>query len=230
MAAHIGLRFRGALLAWCLASSAFAQSRAPTGPGTRPCSSARSRGRSRVGPTITAFDRLLKPASRARIWSSGCTALRGKLSSSSLYAGRPTSIGSISGRGRRHRPSAATLRDPNSFVDLSNPLAKIRWVVRTSGFHQIRPVVRLADGTWLVGEPYDGTAADFNEADVSIADVRCLKLDVDRVVSVGTWVEYPDLSKVDEVGFAGLMPGSGHGPGGDVNVGRIEVYGDPIKR
>jgi hypothetical protein len=102
--------------------------------------------------------------------------------------------------------------------------------VRTSGFHQIRPVVRLADGTWLVGEPYDGTAADFNEADVSIADVRCLKLDVDRVVSVGTWVEYPDLSKVDEVGFAGLMPGSGHGPGGDVNVGRIEVYGDPIKR
>ena len=27
-----------------------------------------------------------------------------------------------------------------------------------------------------------------------------------------------------------LMPGSGHGPGGYVNVGRIEVYGKPVKR
>jgi hypothetical protein len=26
------------------------------------------------------------------------------------------------------------------------------------------------------------------------------------------------------------MPGSGHGPGGYVNVGRIEVYGKPVKR
>jgi len=26
------------------------------------------------------------------------------------------------------------------------------------------------------------------------------------------------------------MPGSGHGPGGYVNVGRIEVYGDALKR
>jgi hypothetical protein len=153
--------------------------------------------------------------------------LRGKISSSSLDAGRPTSIGSISGRGRRHRPSAATLRDPNSFVDLSNPLATIRWVVRTS---KVSPDSARRKGRrrYLARRrPHDGTAADFNEADVSIADVRWLKLDVDRVVSVGTWVEYPDLSKVDDVGFAGLMPGSGHGPGGDVNVGRIEVYGIP---
>ena len=40
----------------------------------------------------------------------------------------------------------------------------------------------------------------------------------------------PDLSKVDEIGFADLMPGSGHGPGGWINVSRIEVYGKPIKR
>jgi hypothetical protein len=30
--------------------------------------------------------------------------------------------------------------------------------------------------------------------------------------------------------LADLMPGSGHGPGGYVNVGRIEVYGDAVKR
>jgi hypothetical protein len=127
-------------------------------------------------------------------------------------------------------PSAASLRDRTSFVDLTNPLAKIRWTVRTSGFHQIRPIVKLADGTWLVGDRATGPSADFNATDVSIADIRWMKLDIARVVAVGNWVERPDLSKVDEIGFADLMPGSGHGPGGYVNVARIEVYGHPVRR
>jgi hypothetical protein len=127
-------------------------------------------------------------------------------------------------------PSAATLRDRSRYVDLSSPLAKIRWVVRTSGFHQIHPVVKLADGTWLVGDRATGPAADFNVSDVSIAELRWLKLDIDRIVTVGNWVEHPDLTRVDEVGFADLLPGSGHGPGGYVNVGRIEVYGNAVKR
>jgi hypothetical protein len=127
-------------------------------------------------------------------------------------------------------PCAATLRDRERFVDLSDPLAKLRWTIRTSGFHQVRPVVRLADGTWLVGDHTTGPAADFNQTDVSIADVRWMKLDIERVVTVGDWIQHPDLRKVDEVGFADLMPGSGHGPGGYVNVGRIEVYGKPVKR
>jgi len=127
-------------------------------------------------------------------------------------------------------PSGASLRDRNNFVDLTDPFAKIRWVVRTSGFHQVRPIVKLADGTWLVGDHATGPSLDFNIDDVSIADLRWLKLDAARMVAVGNWIEKPDLSKVDEVGFADLMPGSGHGPGGYVNVGRIEVYGKPVKR
>jgi hypothetical protein len=127
-------------------------------------------------------------------------------------------------------PSAATLRDRNNLVDLTSPFAKIRWNVRTSGFHQVRPVVKLADGTWLVGDRATGPSADFNQDDISIADVRWMKLDIVRVVAVGNWIEHPDLSKVDEVGFADLIPGSGHGPGGYVNVARIEVYGKPVKR
>jgi len=127
-------------------------------------------------------------------------------------------------------PSAAALRDRTSFVDLSGSLSKIRWVVRTSGFHQARPVLRLADGTWLVGDRASGPNADFNESDISMADVHWLQLNIERVVAVGTWVEHPNLSKVDEVGFADLMPGSGHGAGGYLNVGRIEVYGKPVKR
>ena len=127
-------------------------------------------------------------------------------------------------------PSAATLRDRNRFVDLTSPFAKIRWMVRTSGFHQVRPIVKLADGTWLVGDRATGPSADFNQDDISIADVRWMKLDIARVVAVGNWIDHPDLSKVDEIGFADLIPGSGHGPGGYVNVGRLEVYGRPVKR
>lgn len=127
-------------------------------------------------------------------------------------------------------PSAVALRHRQNFVDLSVPLAKMKFVVRTSGFHQVRPVVKLANGTWLVGDRAIGPNGDFNDTDISVADLRWIALDISRVVAVGNWIEKPDLSKVDEVGFADLMPGSGHGPGGYVNVGRIEVYGKPVKR
>ena len=127
-------------------------------------------------------------------------------------------------------PSAATLRDRNNFVDLTDPFAKIRWTVRTSGFHQVRPIVKLADGNWLVGDRTSGPSADFNVDDISIADVRWMKLDIARMVATGNWIDRPDLSKVDEVGFADLMPGSGHGPGGWVDVAQIEVYARGVPR
>jgi hypothetical protein len=127
-------------------------------------------------------------------------------------------------------PVGATLRDKDNYVNLTDPLAKIRWVVRTSGFHQIRPLLKLADGTWLVGDHTTGPSADFNTDDVSMADVHWMKIDVARMVTVGVLVDHPDLSKVDEVGFADLMPGSGHGSGGYVNVAKIEVFGRPVKR
>lgn len=130
-------------------------------------------------------------------------------------------------------PVVATLRDRNRYVDLRG-LAKIRWVTRVSGFHVVRPVLKLADGTWLVGDYAEGAASSnstlFLESEFAIASVRWLALDIDRVVTRGTWVVDPDLSRVDEVGFADLMPGSGHGWGGFVNLGRIEAYGTPVSR
>lgn len=126
-------------------------------------------------------------------------------------------------------PSAATLRDRQNFADLSG-LAKIRWITRTSGFHTVRPIVKLADGSWLIGDIVSGTWGDFNENEISFSEVRWMALDIERVVTKGRWVEKVDLSRVDEIGFADLMPGSGHGAGGFVNVGRVEVYGRPVKR
>lgn len=130
-------------------------------------------------------------------------------------------------------PVAATLRHRESFVNLTGA-ARVRWVTRTSGFHVVRPVVKLADGTWLVGDHGDGgqsaNSGLFVESEFAIANVRWLPLDITRVVTRGqAWV-VPDLSRVDEVGFADLLPGSGHGWGGFVNVARIEVYGLSVKR
>jgi hypothetical protein len=126
-------------------------------------------------------------------------------------------------------PCAFTLRDKNNYVDLTG-LARIRLVTKVSGLHQVHPMVRLADGTVLVGSRADGSVADWIESEFAVAEVRWLHLDPERLVTTGNWVEHPDLSRVDEVGFVDLMPSSGHGPGGWSDVGRVVVYGKPVKR
>jgi len=126
-------------------------------------------------------------------------------------------------------PCAVALRDKNNMVDLTG-LGRIKWVTKMSGLHQVHPIVKLADGTWLVGDRGTGSVVDWHEDEFSLSDVRWLRLDVDKVLTKGNFVDRPDLSKVDEVGFADLMPGSGHGPGGWADVGKIEVYGKPVKR
>jgi hypothetical protein len=130
-------------------------------------------------------------------------------------------------------PVAVTLRDKSNYVDLTG-LARIRWVTRTSGFHVVRPVVKLADGNWFVGDYGEGASSAnstlFLESEFALANVRWLPLEIGSVVTRGQEWAHPDLGKVDEVGFADLLPGSGHGWGGFVNVGRIEVYGKPVKR
>ena len=126
-------------------------------------------------------------------------------------------------------PCAVALREKNNYADLTG-LARIRWVTKVSGFHQVRPIVKLGDGTWLVGDHTDGSTVDWLQSDFSLSDVHWLRLDIGAVVTKGNVVEKPDLSKVDEIGFADLMPGSGHGPGGWIDVATIEVFGKSIKR
>ncbi len=57
-------------------------------------------------------------------------------------------------------PCGLALRDKARYVDLTG-LARIRWNVKTSGFHEIRPIVKLADGTWLVGDHADASPLDW---------------------------------------------------------------------
>jgi hypothetical protein len=127
-------------------------------------------------------------------------------------------------------PSAVALRDKNNYADLTG-LARLRWNTKMSGFHQIRPIVKLADGTWLIGDRAEGgSTRDWVVSEFNFADVRWLKLDIARVVTQGNFLDKVDLSKVDEIGFADLMPGSGHGPGGWVDVAQIELYAKPVPR
>lgn len=123
---------------------------------------------------------------------------------------------------------AVTLSRKDSFVDLTGK-ARIRWYTKTSGFHEVRPVLKLADGTLLVGDHFDANT-DYLQSEFYVSDVRWLKLDGPTVRTKGTLLDKVDLSKVDAVGFADLSPGSGHGTGGYSDVAWIEVYGKPVKR
>src|SRR5438128_6730672 len=97
-------------------------------------------------------------------------------------------------------PCGVALREKNNYGDLTG-LARIRWVTKVSGFHQVRPIVKLADGTWLVGDHTDGSTIDGLQSDFSLAEVRWLRLDINTVVTKGNIVDKPDLGKVDESGF-----------------------------
>jgi hypothetical protein len=126
-------------------------------------------------------------------------------------------------------PCALAFRHKTNYADLTG-LARVRWNTKTSGFHQIRPIVKLADGTWLVGDRADGATRDWLITEFNVADVQWLKLDIDRVVTTGNIVEHPDLSKVDEIGFVDLMPGSGHGAGGWSDVAQMDVFAGSVAR
>jgi hypothetical protein len=182
--------------------------------------------------SVPAYLKQPPTGSIARDWSGpACIQLAGYNQSNTptqVAAGQPTDPPNL-WTGVCQTPVAATLRDKNNFADLTG-LARIRWVTRTSGFHVVRPVVKLADGTWLVGDRTDGTVRDWLYTEFSFGDVRWMKLDINRAVTTGTILDKVDLSKVDEIGFVDLMPGSGHGQGGWVDVAQIEVYANSATR
>jgi hypothetical protein len=71
----------------------------------------------------------------------------------------------------------------------ATPGARIRWVTRTSGFHVVRPVLKLAEGSFVVGDSADGVHSSnsqlFLESELAIANVRCCR-STSRAWSPGT--------------------------------------------
>lgn len=139
-------------------------------------------------------------------------------------------------------PCGFTLRDRSHSFDLRGR-ANIRFITIVSGFHRVRPLVKLADGTLLIGDQAEGSVADYHQYTISFSECRWLRLDPVRGVTLGTWVQNPDLSKVDEVGYFDVVPGSGAHTeglaverqpappvGGWIAVSSFELWGTPVSR
>ncbi len=107
-------------------------------------------------------------------------------------------------------------------------LARIRVNTKISGFHRVYPIVKLAGGDWYIGDAPQGSSIhDWIISEFNPSYLHWTKLDIATVLPKGNPVDKVDLSKVEEIGFADLMPGSGHGPGGWFDVAQIEVYAKP---
>lgn len=140
-------------------------------------------------------------------------------------------------------PCGFTVRDRNNAFDLRGR-AKIRFTTIVSGFHRVRPIIRTADATLLICDQAEGSTTDYHQYDISFGDCRWLRLDPVRGVTLGaTWVQ-PDLSRVEEVGYFDVIPGSGAWTaaglpverqpappaGGWIAVSSFELWGQPVKR
>jgi hypothetical protein len=140
-------------------------------------------------------------------------------------------------------PCGFTLRDRNNYFDLRGR-AHIRFTTIVSGFHRVRPIIKMADGTLLIGDQAEGSVADYHPYQINFSEVRWLRLDPVRGVTLGgTWVE-ADLSRVDEVGYFDVIPGSGvwsaegqpvekqpaPPAGGWIAVSSFELWGQPVSR
>lgn len=121
---------------------------------------------------------------------------------------------------------AVALRHRDAYVDLMGQ-ARIRWRSKQSGFRMLRIVVKLRDGTWLVGDQPDGVSADWREREVNVADLRWRRLDIATIIE-GPWVDRPMLDAVDEIGFTDLM--SGGGTPASSRLDWIEIWGRPVPR
>lgn len=121
---------------------------------------------------------------------------------------------------------AVTLRHRTHYADLTGK-AKLRWRTYQAGFRQLRIVLKLADGTWLVSDAADGTSTDWRVREFNLADVRWRVLDIETVTEK-KWAPNPDLSRVDEIGFTDLMPGGLSDACSRLDW--IEVDGRPVPR
>lgn len=132
---------------------------------------------------------------------------------------------------------AVAFRDRNNLIDLTG-LGKIRWRKEMTGFHQLRPLVKLADGMWLIGEHTESWTPDWHVSEFWPAWIRWRRFDINKALEMPTGTPFengrfepnPDLSRVDEVGFTDMMAGSGSGQGGWTRFEWMEVHGVPIPR
>lgn len=130
--------------------------------------------------------------------------------------------------GLAHSAVAVTLKDKANYLDLTG-LARLRWMLRTNSVFTWYPVLKLADGTFIISRRAIVTDGQFILVDIAFGDMTWFKLDPQKVVPL-VEVKNPDLSKVDEIGMAALQPSGGHGIAASGNLSNVEVYAKPVPR
>jgi hypothetical protein len=121
---------------------------------------------------------------------------------------------------------AVSLRHREADMDLSGQ-GKIRWRAKQTGFRQLRVVLKLGSGKWVVSDQFDGDSLDWRVREFNLADLRWRALDMKTIVE-GKWEPNPDLSRVEEIGCTDLMAG-GRTPASS-RVDWIEVYGTAVPK
>ena len=121
---------------------------------------------------------------------------------------------------------AVSLKHTLQNVDLTGP-AEIHWRSKQSGFRQLRLILKLAEGKWLISDQKEGESEDWQIKTLKIAELRWRELNIDRVIE-GNWIDKPDLSKVEEIGFTDLMVGGQSKASSRLDW--IAVYGVPVIR
>ena len=121
---------------------------------------------------------------------------------------------------------AVSLRHTTQNVDLSGQ-SRIRWRAKQAGLRFLRPIIRLANGTWLIADAYDDASNDWREREFIVADLKWYRLDIKNVIE-GKPVVAPDLTNVMEIGFTDLMTGGASDACSRLDW--IEVWGKPVVR
>lgn len=121
---------------------------------------------------------------------------------------------------------AVTLKHKSKNVDLSKQ-AKIRWRSKQSGFRQLHILLKLSDGSWLVSDVAASLSKDWRIVEFNIEDIKWMSLDI-KTITEKNWVENPDLTKVEEIGWTDLMKGGGSEACSRVDW--IEVDGYSVSR
>jgi hypothetical protein len=102
---------------------------------------------------------------------------------------------------------AVTFKHKEYYADLSS-FAKIKWRTKQAGFRQLRIILKLANGQWLISDKFDGPSSDWRISEFNISDIQWWQLDIESIVEIKpASPDELDLSKVDEIGFTDLMKG-----------------------
>jgi len=121
---------------------------------------------------------------------------------------------------------AVSLRHKHAWVDLRG-MSKVRWRSKQAGFRQLRILLKLDNGVWLVSDQYDDQSSDWRTKEFNLSDIHWRQLDIKKVAE-GPWKQNADLSRIDEIGWTDLMPGGGSDACSRLDW--IEVYGTAVPR